>query len=151
MAKICIVCAHGGHLTEALYLMDAFEGHDVYFITYKGARTNSLVNKYLFDSPGFGYFRAMVKLFYYVPALLKILWREKPAIIVSTGGEIAIPAFYIAKLFGSKTVFVETWTRIQFPTWTGKLVYPISDVFLVQWPEILRRYGKRAKYVGGIV
>ncbi len=151
MAKICIVCAHGGHLSEALHILDAFEGHDVFFITYRGARSNSLVNKYLFDDPGMGYFGVIVRLLSYVPALLKILRRERPALVVSTGGEIAIPAFYIAKLFGSRTIFIETWTRVYHPTLTGRAVYPITNVFLVQWKELLGRYGKKAAYVGGIV
>jgi len=151
MAKICVVCAHGGHLTEALYLQDAFQGHEVFFITYKGIRSASLDRKYLFDDPGVGYLRVMARLLAYVPALFRIIKRERPDLILSTGGEIAIPVFYIAKLFGSKAIFVETWTRIHFPTWTGKLVYPVSDLFLVQWPELLKRYGKKAAYVGGIV
>ena len=151
MAKICIVCTYGGHLTEALYLLDAFREHQVFFITYKSESSNNLPSKYLFDAPRMNLLHLALKTASYLPALFKIVRKERPDVIVSTGGEIAIPVFYIAKLFGSRTIFVETWSRIQFPTITGKIVYPVSDVFLVQWPEILRRYGKKAKYVGGIV
>lgn len=151
MAKICIVCAHGGHLTEALHLLPAFEGHEIFFITFKGVRSDSLKKKYLFADPGMGYTKAVIKLLSCVPALFKIIKRERPNLVVSTGGQIAIPVFYIAKLFGSKTIFIETWTRVYSPTLTGRLVYPLSDVFLVQWKELLKKYGKKAKYVGGVV
>ncbi|RLC93016.1 MAG: capsular biosynthesis protein, partial [Chloroflexi bacterium] len=76
---------------------------------------------------------------------------ERPEVIVSTGSEIAIPAFYIARLFRMKTIFIESWTRVVQPTGTGRIVYPVSDVFLVQWEALLSRYGKKARYEGAIV
>ena len=150
MAKICIVCAYGGHLTEALYLLDAFREHQVFFITYRSEGSNNLPAKYLFDAPRMKLLHLAFKVASYLPALFKIIRRERPDVIVSTGGEIAIPVFYFAKFFGIRTIFVETWTRIQFPTITGKIVYHVTDVFLVQWPELLKKYGKRARYIGGI-
>ena len=81
----------------------------------------------------------------------RILLKERPKLIVSTGSEIAIPAFYLAKLFRAKTMFIESWTRVEQPTGTGKLVYLFSDVFLVQWQRLLSKYGKKAKYEGAII
>jgi UDP-N-acetylglucosamine:LPS N-acetylglucosamine transferase len=83
--------------------------------------------------------------------MLRILLREKPKLIISTGSEIAIPAFYLAKLLRIKTVFIESWTRVDRPTGTGKIVYPVSDLFLVQWERLLPKYGKKAKYEGAIL
>ena len=82
---------------------------------------------------------------------MQILCKEKPKLIVSTGSEIAIPAFYLAKFFGMKTIFIESWTRVVQPTGTGRIVYPVSDVFLVQCERLLTKYGKKAKYEGAIV
>ena len=44
--KICLTCSHGGHLTEILQLMSAFEGHEIFFITYEGVRSSELNKKY---------------------------------------------------------------------------------------------------------
>jgi beta-1,4-N-acetylglucosaminyltransferase len=145
--KICLTCSHGGHLTEILKLMDAFEGHDVFFITYEGTTTKNLKKKYTFNNFGENYLRAL----YNVPKLISIFINEKPEIIISTGAEIAVPVFYLAKLFGCKTMFIESWTRVCEPTVTGKLVYPISDVFLVQWPELLDKYGRKSQYKGRLL
>ncbi|MGB9980273.1 PssD/Cps14F family polysaccharide biosynthesis glycosyltransferase [Methanobacterium sp.] len=145
--KIALICSHGGHLTEMLYLMDAFKGHDVFFATYDNIRTRNLPYKtYLF--PNFG--ASPLKLFRYLPKIINIFLKEKPDLIVSNGAEIAIPFFYIAKLFRIKTVFIECYTRIDMPTITGKLVFPVSNLFLVLWPEMLTKYGNKAKYWGGI-
>lgn len=81
----------------------------------------------------------------------RILRKEKPDLIISTGAELAIPAFYLAKLFRIKTIFIESWTRVVQPTGTGRIVYPVSDVFLVQWEQLLSKYGKKARYEGAIL
>jgi len=144
--KICLVCAHGGHLTEMLQLMEAFEGHETFFVTYDSVRTRQLERKYLLKDIGTNPWKMMSAAF----SIFKILYKERPNLIVSTGSEIGIPAFYLAKLFRIKTIFIESWTRVVQPSGTGRLVYPISDVFLVQWERLLTKYGKKAKYEGGI-
>jgi len=145
--KICLVCSHGGHLSEILQLMDAFEGHETFFISYDSARTRGLEHKYLLRNIGTNPL-IMARAFL---STLRILLKEKPKLIISTGSEIAIPAFYLAKLLRIKTVFIESWTRVDRPTGTGKIVYPVSDLFLVQWERLLSKYGKKARYEGTIV
>jgi UDP-N-acetylglucosamine:LPS N-acetylglucosamine transferase len=145
--KICLVCSPGGHLTEILHLMEAFEGHQTFFITSDSARTRQLERRYLLKNIGTNPLRMLAGAFF----ILKILYKERPDLILSTGAEPAIPAFYFAKLFGIKTIFIESWTRVVQPTGTGRMVYPVSDVFLVQWERLLIKYGKKAKYEGAII
>jgi beta-1,4-N-acetylglucosaminyltransferase len=145
--KVCLVCSHGGHLSEMLRLIEAFEGHETFFITYDSVRTRQLERKYLLRNIGKSPWRMLVAAF----ATLRILWKERPGLIVSTGSEIAIPAFYLARLFRIRTIFIESWTRVVQPTGTGRIVYPVSDLFLVQWERLLSKYGKKAKYEGAIV
>lgn len=146
--KIALICSHGGHLTEILYLLEAFEGHKIFFITYNNFRTKDLdYRKYLLENIGTDPFK-MSKAFF---QMFKILYNEKPDIIISTGSEIAIPAFIIAKLFRIKTIFIESWCRVKTKSGTGKIVYPLSDLFLVQWPELLEVYGEKAKYMGAVI
>ncbi|OIM61992.1 PssD/Cps14F family polysaccharide biosynthesis glycosyltransferase, partial [Oenococcus oeni] len=79
----------------------------------------------------------------------KVLKREKPDIIISSGAAVAVPFFYLGKLFGAKTIYIEVFDRIDRPTLTGKLVYPVTDKFIVQWPEMKKIYPK-AINLGGI-
>ena len=53
------------------------------------------------------------------------------------------------KIFRSKIVFIETFANKNRKTATGKLIYPIADLFIVQWEEMLEIYPK-AKYGGSI-
>jgi UDP-N-acetylglucosamine:LPS N-acetylglucosamine transferase len=148
--KIALVCSYGGHLTEMEALWSAFSEHECLLVTYRCERTEKadlVQRKYLIQNIGKNPWR-MAKAF--VSALL-ILSREGPDVVLSTGSEIAIPFLWIGKLVGAKTVYVESWCRIRTRSGTGPLVYPVADLFLVQWPEVLNLYGPKARYEGGLL
>jgi UDP-N-acetylglucosamine:LPS N-acetylglucosamine transferase len=80
-----------------------------------------------------------------------ILKKERPDVIVSLGAEIALPFLYLGRLMGMKTLFIESWCRVENLSLTGKLVYPFVDALWVQWPELLRRCGSKAEYHGAVL
>lgn len=145
--KVALVCSHGGHLTELLELQDAWADLDVFWITYDAPRTRGLARAYRLRNIGLNPWLMLVA----TVRVAAILLRERPQLIVSTGAEIAIPAFYLARVLRIRTVFIEVWTRVRQPTRTGKLVYPVADRFFVQWPELVERYGRRARFAGSLL
>jgi beta-1,4-N-acetylglucosaminyltransferase len=147
--KVALVCSHGGHLTEMLELLEAFEGFDVFFVTYQSRRAEELEQQQrVYTLPNIG--ASLFRLLRSMPAVWHILCRERPDALVSTGSEIAIPFFVLAKLLRIKTVFVESWCRVHTPSKTGRVLYPLADSFLVQWPQLLAVYGTKARYAGGL-
>ena len=80
---------------------------------------------------------------------LKILKKEKPDFVITTGALIAFPFCIFAKLRGTKIIYIESFARVNNQSLTGNLVYTFSDLFFVQWEPLLKFYPK-AKYVGGI-
>lgn len=76
----------------------------------------------------------------------RLAWRtlktEKPDLIISSGAAVAVPFFYIGKFLGAKTIYIEVFDRIDKPTMTGKIVYPITDKFIVEWEEMKKIYPK---------
>ena len=56
---------------------------------------------------------------------------------------------YLGKIFRSKIVYIETFANTNKKTATGRLIYPIADLFIVQWEEMLKLYPK-AKLGGSI-
>ena len=57
----------------------------------------------------------------------------------------------IARIMGIKTIYIVSWCRVKTKSGTGKILYYYSDVFLVQWPELLKKFGKRAMYKGAVI
>ena len=51
------------------------------------------------------------------------------------------------KLFNSKIVFIESWSRFEKASFAGKFIYPIANLFLIQNKELSSVYPK-SKYSG---
>lgn len=148
--KIGLVCSHGGHYTETLQLLEAFQGHRFFFATYHSPREDEvrrLAPSYFTDNIGASPWRMFTACFW----ALGVLRRERPDVLVSLGAEIALPFFYLAKLMGIKTIFIESWCRVENLSLTGRLVYPLVDEFWVQWPQLLKVCGPKARCNGAVV
>jgi beta-1,4-N-acetylglucosaminyltransferase len=156
--KICLVCSHGGHLTQMLRIRDAFSSHKTFLITYKWGNTQKLQNEYsiktyliayLYGTHPHSIFWLLLNMIIVTVKEIPVFLKERPDAIVSTGSEIAIPICYIAKLFGKRIVYIETFGRPLEASGTAKFVYPIADLFLVQWEPLLKKF-KRARYEGRV-
>ena len=80
---------------------------------------------------------------------LVLVVKEKPDVIITTGVLAMIPLCLIAKLFGKKLVYIESFAKIYSPTETGKFLYKFADRFYVQWKS-MKKFYPNAIYLGGI-
>ena len=80
----------------------------------------------------------------------KILRREKPSMLISTGAGVGVSFLFAAKTQGIRTIYLESLTRITNLSLSGRLVYPFVDLFLVQWEHLTKAYPK-AIFRGTIV
>lgn len=148
--KLCLVCSSGGHLFQLHVLKDWWQKHERCWVTFEKTDALSLLKKekvYWAYSPTTRNIKNLIRNAY---LSLKVLWRERPDIIVSNGAAVAVPFFYIGKLFGCKLIFIEVYDRIECSTLTGKLVHPIADVFILQWEE-QRKFYSKGKVLGQIL
>ncbi|MDO8428074.1 MAG: PssD/Cps14F family polysaccharide biosynthesis glycosyltransferase [Candidatus Diapherotrites archaeon] len=146
--KICLAASAGGHLTELVQLRTAWEKENHFYIS--DSRPNAIELSqtkkiYFVTVPR----RNFLKLIWNFFQSLKIFLKEKPDIIISTGADVAVPICWIAKLFGKKLIFIESFCRINEPSESGKILYTKADLFLVQWKENLKFFPK-AKYYGSV-
>lgn len=146
--KVCVVCSAGGHLSEALAAVSKV-GAPRYFVTFGEPHVHS---------------RLAGERVYYVidphvnPWLylrnawqsLLIFLRERPKVVVSTGAGIALATCLLAKLTGSTLIFIESGARVSTPSRTGRLLYPLADLFIVQWKPLLKHFPK-AVYGGQLL
>jgi len=140
--KICLVCSSGGHLLQLHVLKDWWRNHARFWVTFQKEDALSFLTG---ETAYWAYFptnRSIKNLIRNAFLALKILLKERPDLIVSTGAGVAIPFFYLGKLLGAKLIFIEVYDRIDSPTLTGKLVYPVTDFFALQWEEQKRFYPK---------
>lgn len=155
MKKVLWISSQGGHLNELLQLEELFSKYDSYFMTEKTETTKSLKEKYNKRSSYLLYgtkhhiliypFILLANCFISLYQYLKI----KPDYVVTTGTHTAGPMCCIAKIMGSKVIYIETFANMETKTASGKLIYYFADLFLVQWETMLKVYPK-AKLGGWI-
>ncbi len=153
--KVLFIASTGGHLNELMQLSPLFEKYDYHIITEKDKANENLKEKYK-DKLYFLPYGTRAKLFTYIFKYLYLCFKTvylyfkiHPKVIVTTGTHTAGPMCYLGKIFGSKIVYIETFANTHRKTATGRLIYPIADLFIVQWEEMLKIYPK-AVYGGSI-
>lgn len=147
--KVCLVGSSGGHLTHLYLLKPFWKDRERFWVTFDKEDARSILENGIFYPCYYPTNRNLKNLIKNTILAFKILRKERPDIIVSSGAAVAVPFFYLGKIFGAKTVYIEVFDRIDAPTMTGKLVYPVTDRFIVQWEEMKKVYPK-AINLGGI-
>jgi beta-1,4-N-acetylglucosaminyltransferase len=140
--KIMLVCTSGGHFATMKSLKSFWSQHQRIWVSDKKKDTTILdegeqVCWLPYQAP-----RDMIALLRNIPASWKVINLERPDVIISTGASIAINFALLSKIFGVKFVFIESISRSQELSLSGRFVYFFADEFYVQWPELCEKYPK---------
>ena len=147
--KICLVGSSGGHLTHLYMLKPFWKDKERFWVTFDKEDARSILEVEKVYSCYYPTNRNIKNLIRNIAVAWKVLRKEKPDLLISSGAAVAVPFFYLGKLMGKKLIYIEVYDRIDKATLTGKLVYPFVDCFIVQWEEQKKVY-KKAINLGGI-
>lgn len=132
---VMLVTSSGGHLSHLLELREFWEEHRRVWVSFE---LPDAVSRLRGEEVVWAHHPTTRNL----PNLLRNLrlaWselrRRRPALIISTGAGVAVPFFWLGKLMGARTAYLEVYDRIDSATMTGRLVRRVTDAMLVQWPE----------------
>ena len=159
ISGLSIVCDRGGHLHNALKLIEQMgQGPDHFLITwgpeFDGVRplANQLYRiPYLFSWFGKRRWLNPIKVllsFLYSFALALFL---RPKVVISLGATNVVFYCYWAKVFGAKVIHVECMNQVVNPSLTGRALYPIADKVFVQWKGLEEKLGPKAEYAGWVL
>ena len=149
--KIVFAASSGGHFEQLMMLKPLMEKHDSILVTektdYSMGKTDvktyymkQINRKEILFIPKFigNSFRA-----------LRIIMKERPKVMITTGVLAIVPLALLMKLFGGKLIYIESFAKVTSKTLSGKLLYRFADQFYVQWEEMLKLY-PTAIFKGGI-
>lgn len=140
--KVCMVGSSGGHVTHLTMLKPFLKDKERFWVTFdKEDARSQLENERMYSCyyPTNRSLKALVK---NTILAWKVIRKERPDLIISSGAAVAVPFFYIGRLFGAKTIYIEVFDRIDKPTITGRLVYPVTNRFIVEWEDMKKVYPK---------
>jgi UDP-N-acetylglucosamine:LPS N-acetylglucosamine transferase len=156
--KLLITLGGGGHTAEAIRVVreigPGFDYHYLYIdeetkvrdaVPFPGVFHEVARPRHRDD----GIAKAVVKVIRHYASIARVVNEIRPDAVIGCGPSLSVLAMWAGKFAGAKIVFIETAARVTSTSLSAKLVYPIADLFFVQWPELLRRL-PRAEYHGRI-
>lgn len=149
--KLCFAASTGGHFEQLMMLSPLMDKYDSFIVTENTDYRLSAGDRRIYyitqvNRKERGLPLKMLKISF---QSLKILIREKPDVVITTGVLAMIPICLLAKLLGKKLIYIESFAKVSTPTQSGKLLYRFADQFYVQWESMLDVY-PNAIFKGGI-
>ncbi len=149
MKRIAVVLGRGGHTAQTFALVDLLGDRFSYLyligfldrltptkIRIKGKIRRVFAPRLL---PQDSRILSVIRTLFTLIASIIYFVLYRPVVVVSCGTGLTVPVFYAARLLGIKTVFIESMSRVESLSITGRLLRGKTDLFLVQWPDLADR------------
>lgn len=146
---VLLVCSTGGHLLQLVALRDAWTGRSRAWVTFDKSDARSLLRDELVYHAHGPTNRSISNLLRNLLLAPRIIGRLRPRVVITTGAGVAVPFAWAARLRGAKVVYVESFTRIDGPSLSCRLIAPVADRVYAQWPELAAAY-PRARFRGNV-
>lgn len=149
--KIVFAASSGGHFEQLMMLKPLMEKHDSILVTEKTdySMGKTEVKTYYLKQINRKEVLFLPKFIGNTFRSLRIIIKERPKVMITTGVLAIIPMALLVKLFGGKLIYIESFAKVTSKTLSGKLLYRFADRFYVQWEEMLKLY-PNAIFKGGI-
>jgi beta-1,4-N-acetylglucosaminyltransferase len=147
---LLIVCSSGGHLLQMLELRDAWSGFERVWVTFDKSDARSLLREERVVHAYGPTNRNLPNLVRNLGLAARILRRERPSAILTTGAGVAVPFAWLGRLLGVPTVYVESLTRIDELSLSARMIAPVASRLYAQWPELAQPSAGRIHYAGNL-
>jgi beta-1,4-N-acetylglucosaminyltransferase len=147
--RVLLVCSPGGHLQQMLALRPAWGDLEVSWVTLSARDVDDLLAGESCELAHGPTNRSVPMLLRNLPLAWRIIRKRDPDAILSTGAGVSVPFFWVGRLLGRRCIYVESLTRLDSISLSGRLVYPVASQFFVQWPGA--RQLQRSRCVGSLL
>lgn len=146
--RLLALSSGGGHWVQLLRLRPAFDGCDVTYATTRKAYRSEIDRGRFVVIPDCNRDHPL-RVLWCAAGILALLARVRPDIVVSTGAAPGYLALRLARLFGARTVWVDSVANADELSMAGKMIGPYADLWLTQWPHIAADPGP--KFLGSVL
>jgi UDP-N-acetylglucosamine:LPS N-acetylglucosamine transferase len=148
--KICLAASAGGHTSQLLKLAQSWNGYETFCVTTTEVvrdKLNKFGRVYVVGECNRQYPLRVVKV---LMRCIRILFKEKPDVVLSTGAAAGCLLCLLGKIMGAKVIWIDSITNVERISLSGRMVRYVADLFLVQWPELAGQY-KKVEFVGTVI
>lgn len=149
--KLCFAASSGGHFEQISMLKPLMDEYDSFVITEATEYKASIKGEKMYYLHQVNRKEWSLPLWMLVNAFKSflLLVKEKPDVVITTGVLAMVPLCLMAKAFGKKLVYIESFAKVSSPTETGRFLYKFADRFYVQW-QSMKKFYPNAIFLGGI-
>jgi len=133
--RILAVASSGGHWVQLTRLRPAFEGHDVAYVTTNAGHRPE-VGSARFYTVRDGNRASKLALLVSALQIGRVVVRERPQVVVSTGAAPGYLALRLAKALGARSVWIDSVANVDELSLSGQLASEQADLCLTQWPHL---------------
>ncbi|MEP0201331.1 MAG: hypothetical protein ABJ084_10825 [Halioglobus sp.] len=146
--KILAIASSGGHWIQLLRLRPAFLGADITYASTDPALAADVGGHQFYSFPDANRQRK----FFLLMQIIKIVWillRVRPNVIISTGASCGYVAIRIGRLFGARTLFIDSIANAEQLSLSAHLACRHANLMLTQWPHLASPEGP--EYRGSVL
>lgn len=148
-ADLLLVCSTGGHLLQLVALREVWQDFPHAWVTFDKSDARSLLAGERVVYAHGPTNRNLPNLLRNLGLAVRLVRELRPRVVLTTGAGVAVPFVWIGRLCGARAVYVESFTRIDKPSLSLRLIAPFADRVYAQWPE-LRAEVPKARSLGSV-
>jgi len=133
--RLLVGASGGGHWIELLRLRPAFQGFEIVYVSTFESYADTVAGHRYYTVPDTSRFRLRT----FVPVFFRaarILWKERPAAILTTGSAPMLPFIVFGRLFAATTIWIDSIANADHLSTSGRIAKRFADRCLAQWPEV---------------
>lgn len=146
--KVLAIASSGGHWIQLLRLKPALTNCDVVFASTNKSNGHDVPDKFYYFTDANR--KTFWKFFIMIFQLLRIIYNEKPKIILTTGSAPGMMALAVGKLFSTRNIWIDSIANVEKLSTSGKIANRFADLYLTQWKDLAKPDG-RPKYCGTVI
>lgn len=133
--NVFAIASIGGHWIQLLRLMPSFSTNEVSFISTKPSLEKTVSGHKYYLVPDANRKNKMNLIRCCMAIGAKILF-ARPQVIITTGAAPGLFGIFIGKIFGVKTVWIDSIANVEELSLSGKIASKIADRVYTQWEHL---------------
>lgn len=148
--KICLAASAGGHLSQLMKLAPAWEGQSVFYVTTAQVIHQTMQHSGKVYVVGECNRQHPLRVLAVLLCCARIVLRERPEVVISTGAAPGCIMCLVGKLLGAKVIWIDSITNVDRLSLSGQVVRYFANLVLVQWLDLVEKYTK-VEYFGAVI